>query len=186
MRRSWGSLRDFSWGLLKRWYFLLPAFALDPFDLLERFTLYEWNPPLWLMWSIFGLSLLIAAWLTYRDIWEDPDSNRLAILLVLRREGERMVQLFELTLQLASESDSGLQNEDIAVAALRTGQIKPWMARAMNDMTESEQQLFFGDENSGSVLDIDVDLFTDLAGLGRYLNERVKRLADICEGIKYG
>ncbi len=35
---TWASLRDFTIGLFKRGFWLVPALVLDPFDFIERFT----------------------------------------------------------------------------------------------------------------------------------------------------
>ena len=53
---KWLSLRDFTVGLLKRWYLLVPALALTPLDFINRFTAIEWDPPVGLPWAVVGVS----------------------------------------------------------------------------------------------------------------------------------
>ena len=182
--RIWASLRDFAWGIVKRWYVLLPALALDPFDLVERFSEREWDPPLWMMWAIFGFSLFVAAWLTYREIWIDSSINRLVKLLSLRREGERLVGNFREIIQIANNVPK--QGEAEAVVAVRDKVVEGWLERVRENLQADELSVFNGDQTSGSVLDIDIDLVTGFDGLTAHLTERVSRLDDICEGIKHG
>ena len=81
--------------MVKRVWALIPALLLDPFDLYERLFGVNWNPPLWLMWTIFGVGLFVAAWLTYREIWVDPAADRQAIVAGLETFYVRAGQLSE-------------------------------------------------------------------------------------------
>ncbi len=173
------SLRDFSIRFFGRWWLLLPAILLALPNLLERSWGIEWNPPTGLVWTIFGLSLFVAAWLTYREAWVDSASSRLGMLLRLIRAGENLVTLLDRAIQFAYEPNSQLQGEEQFVADIRELQINPWLELVRDELTPGELNMFDFDPGRSSVNDI--DLFTDLKGLRSYLAERVNRLDDICE-----
>ena len=179
------SLRDFSIGLFGRWYLLLSAILLALPNLLERSWGIEWNPPMGLLWTIFGLSVFVAAWVTYREAWVDSASSRLGMLLRLKRAGENLVTLLDRAIQFAYEPNSQLRGEEQFVADMRELQIKPWLELVRDELTLGELNIFDSDPGGSSVNDIDIDLFTDLKGLRRYLAERVSRLDDMCEGIRH-
>ncbi len=179
------SLRDFSIGLFGRWYLLLSAILLALPNLLERSWGIEWNPPTGLLWTIFGLSVFVAAWVTYRETWVDSASSRLGMILRLTRAGENLVTLLDRAIQFAYEPNSQLRGEEQFVADIRELQINPWLEFVRDELTPGELNIFDGDPGRSSVNDIDIDLFTDLKGLRRHLAERVNRLDDICEGIRH-
>ncbi len=179
------SLRDFSIGLFGRWYLLLSAILLALPNLLERSWGIEWNPPMGLLWTIFGLSVFVAAWLAYREAWVDPRANRLGMLVRLKRAGDNLVTLLDRAIQFAYEPNSQLRGEEQFVADMRELQINPWLEFVRDELTPGEFNMFDGDPGRSSVIDTDLDLFTDLKGLRRYLAERVNRLDDICEGIRH-
>jgi hypothetical protein len=57
-------------GVIKRFYFWLPTFLLDPFDLAERYLRVSYFPPAFMAWGLFGLGLFLAVAETYREIWQ--------------------------------------------------------------------------------------------------------------------
>jgi hypothetical protein len=60
------SLGHLCWGVLKRIYWLAPALATDPFDVLERLGAHMNVPPV-VTWTLVGLGFLIAVLLTYHE-----------------------------------------------------------------------------------------------------------------------
>lgn len=177
------SLRDFTIGLLKRWYLLVPALTLTPLAFIDRFTSIEWDPPVGLLWATGGVFFFIAAWLTYREVWVDPQASRLAKLLRLKREGEALVVVFGGVFLVGENAPE--QGQAKAVASVQDKVLKPWLERVRDNLTAGELNVFDGDPNSGSILDIDLDLITEFNGLAMHMTERVNRIDDICEGIRH-
>ncbi len=139
-----------------------------------------------LLWTIFAFSVFVAAWLTYREAWVDSRSNRLGMLLRLKRDGERLVSLFDVPIQFAADGRFQMGMEEIYVAEFREGFVKPWLERVRDELAAGELNVFDGDQDLSPVLsNIDIDLFTDMKGLRAYLAERVTRLDDICQGIRH-
>lgn len=62
------SLKLLSWGFFKRIYWLLPTLVLDPFDIIERLTGWEYNMPIYIIWLLFSTGCLIAITLTYHEL----------------------------------------------------------------------------------------------------------------------
>jgi len=60
------SLGYLCWGVLKRIYWLAPAFATDPFDVLDRLGVHMNVPPAF-SWTLVGLGFLVAVLLTYHE-----------------------------------------------------------------------------------------------------------------------
>jgi hypothetical protein len=60
------SLGYLCWGVLKRIYWLAPALATDPFDVLEKLGVHMNVPPI-ISWTLVGLGFLIAVLLTYHE-----------------------------------------------------------------------------------------------------------------------
>jgi len=56
----------FCQGVLKRIYWLIPAFVTDPFDVLDRLGVYMNVPPA-ISWSLVVLGFLVAIILTYHE-----------------------------------------------------------------------------------------------------------------------
>jgi hypothetical protein len=52
-------------GIFVRIYWLLPALILDPFDLIEKWTRFRYNPPIWIVWLITMIGLVVAVTRTY-------------------------------------------------------------------------------------------------------------------------
>lgn len=72
----WKSVRDFSVGILKRFYVWLPAVVLDPFDLYDRYVKpslpdayrLDFTPPPSVFFFVLMVLLALAAILTYHDL----------------------------------------------------------------------------------------------------------------------
>jgi len=60
------SLGYLCWGVLKRIYWLAPALATDPFDVLDRLGVQMNVPPI-ITWVLVALGFLIAILLTYHE-----------------------------------------------------------------------------------------------------------------------
>lgn len=61
------SSRLFTWGILRRFYWMLPTLLVDPFDLLKTLFGVEYNPPTWIVWAVFSFGLFLAACLAYHE-----------------------------------------------------------------------------------------------------------------------
>lgn len=90
------SMGLFLWGIIKRWYLLLPTIMLDPFDIVGRVFNVTYNPPQWLVWTLFWGGLFLAAWLTYNEIRQQ---NKVANAKIVTHEWEyerkRRIELIE-------------------------------------------------------------------------------------------
>jgi len=65
----WFSMRLFVWGVLRRFYLMLPPLLLDPFDLISRLSAghYDPNPNPTVTWTLFYVGLFFACVLAYRE-----------------------------------------------------------------------------------------------------------------------
>ena len=62
-------LQKYLWGIIKRLYWLLPSALADPFDIAERWFKIVYTAPPYLVWVLVGIGLLIASFLTYRELY---------------------------------------------------------------------------------------------------------------------
>jgi len=70
-------------GVLKRFYWFIPAFLLDPFDIIERWFGIEVETSVWLGWVLLFIGYSIASFLTYRELRKDKmiSDNRVKKLI---------------------------------------------------------------------------------------------------------
>src|SRR3990167_3152452 len=86
--RVYRSLRDFLLGIVRRFYFWVFAFVLEPWDLVERFIpmgtrqalrqLIGVDVPQWLFWAWLGIGVAVAVFMTYHEL-HTLHANRLEI-----------------------------------------------------------------------------------------------------------
>lgn len=62
------STRNFLWGIIKRFYFLIPSLFTDPFDFMERWFGIVYTPPPYLFWVLLGLGVFIAGLFAYHEL----------------------------------------------------------------------------------------------------------------------
>ena len=62
------SARAFSWGVVRRFWWMLPAALVDPFDLLNLFWGISYRPNVWVVWPVFSAGLFVAGLLTFHDL----------------------------------------------------------------------------------------------------------------------
>lgn len=68
----WRSFLAYGWGVVRRFYLMLPPLLFDPFDLLNIFWGIEYRPSQWVAWPIFAAGLFLAGLLTYHDLKSRP------------------------------------------------------------------------------------------------------------------
>lgn len=115
------SLRLFTWGILKRFYWMLPTFLVDPFDVLSTLFGVEYNPPTWIVWALFSLGLFLAASLAYHEIrvksQAGPDAVADHAIARLRKVefsiGKRRVDAAAILHALARDLASGVSSHHI-------------------------------------------------------------------------
>jgi hypothetical protein len=86
------------WGVIRRFYYLLPPLVLDPFDLAERLLGVTYSPPASIAWGLLGLGLFVAVAFTYHEIWQKQTIRMLAKAKAeLREHAEKGHQIFDMS-----------------------------------------------------------------------------------------
>lgn len=76
------SFVEFTLGVAKRIYWILPALVLDPFDLAERFFKVNYEVPQPLSWILFGIGLFIASYLTHHALSKNTSFGENEVRLI--------------------------------------------------------------------------------------------------------
>lgn len=178
------SFSDFTWGMVKRAWALIPALLLDPFDLYGRLFDVEWDVPLWLMWALFGFGLFVAAWLTYREVWIRVQPNRRLDLLMDRDRGKNLEIFFSkvLTTRVAIIHQE-IPNEAETVEGMRAEMVAPWLDDVYSHLTDQERAAF---DRGSTKSPGEVGSFLTIEQLGYFVNRRMERLRSICEAALLG
>ena len=73
---------------------VIPSFFTDPYDFIERwFEVTYYDPPLWLFWLLLSASVIVAVYLTYKELKRGFTYHRIAWVVY-----DNLVQAFrELT-----------------------------------------------------------------------------------------
>ena len=67
-------------GVLRRLYWILPSFLVDPFDIAAKFGV-SYEPPQWLFWVLLLLGFSWATFLTYYDVKQKLDETKEELFL---------------------------------------------------------------------------------------------------------
>ena len=161
------SLRDFAWGIVRRWFFWAPTFLLDPFDYYERYlkaklpaqyqldlTLPGWAFP----WVLCG-GLVLAAYATYHELHARVglDRRRIALATLLGNaftQGE--------TLMLSTDQQA----------------IEAWATRVTNLTREA-----FGDAEAATFASNVGFVFWGGTNLRNFVDGRLRRLDSLIQRL---
>jgi len=78
-------LKKYIWGIVKRFYWLLPSLLSDPFDIPERWFNIVYTTPSYLVWVLIGIGLFIASFLTYRELYVESAKKDVPTATLQRR-----------------------------------------------------------------------------------------------------